>query len=148
MARLPVAAAAAQQQAPLPPPPDLTLAAALKGIMAQYWGHDEFRPLQEEAVAATLARRDVLVILPTGVGIGRFWWVLGAARLRQPVCQLPLLRFGPCACLQAVARASPSSLRLCTGTRSRRVLWVLGKQRWRGGPLHSLTPAGGGQPRN
>ncbi len=38
--------------------------AALK----RYWGYDEFRPLQHEAVASALARRDCLVVLPTGGG--------------------------------------------------------------------------------
>ncbi|MCK6486821.1 MAG: RecQ family ATP-dependent DNA helicase [Planctomycetes bacterium] len=32
------------------------------------WGYDSFRPLQGEAVAAALARRDALVVLPTGGG--------------------------------------------------------------------------------
>ncbi len=38
--------------------------AALK----QYWGYDEFRPLQREAVACALGRQDCLVVLPTGGG--------------------------------------------------------------------------------
>ncbi len=36
--------------------------------LARYWGYTEFRPLQREAVAAVLAQRDALVILPTGGG--------------------------------------------------------------------------------
>jgi len=34
----------------------------------QLWGYDTLRPLQEEAIAATLARRDSLVVMPTGGG--------------------------------------------------------------------------------
>jgi len=35
-------------------------------ILKQYWGYEEFRELQLEAIQATLADRDVLLILPTG----------------------------------------------------------------------------------
>jgi ATP-dependent DNA helicase RecQ len=36
--------------------------------LRRYWGYDRFRPLQGEAVAAALAARDSLVVLPTGGG--------------------------------------------------------------------------------
>ncbi|HPF41817.1 MAG TPA: DNA helicase RecQ [Phycisphaerae bacterium] len=36
--------------------------------LRQYWGYDALRPLQEEAIAAGLARRDSLVVMPTGGG--------------------------------------------------------------------------------
>ncbi len=42
----------------------LTPAAALR----RYWGYDAFRPLQAESVANSLARRDGLIVLPTGGG--------------------------------------------------------------------------------
>ncbi|MCB9854136.1 MAG: DNA helicase RecQ [Phycisphaerales bacterium] len=42
--------------------------AAVIGALQQYWGFDELRPLQEEAIAAGLARRDSLVVMPTGGG--------------------------------------------------------------------------------
>lgn len=61
----PGAAAAAAAQPP-PPPPDPALATALKALMLRHWGHSEFRPLQAEAVNATLQGKDALVILPTG----------------------------------------------------------------------------------
>jgi hypothetical protein len=58
------------QPGPAAPPPsqpvDATLLEGLAHVMRQHWGHDAFRPLQAEAVAATLAGGDVLVILPTG----------------------------------------------------------------------------------
>ncbi len=36
--------------------------------LKQYWGHDGFLPLQEEAIDAVLKRRDSLLVLPTGGG--------------------------------------------------------------------------------
>ncbi len=37
-------------------------------ILKQYWGHDAFRPLQEEIINSVLAGNDVLALLPTGGG--------------------------------------------------------------------------------
>jgi len=37
-------------------------------VLLRRWGHASFRPLQREAVAAALAGRDCLVVLPTGGG--------------------------------------------------------------------------------
>ena len=41
---------------------------ARREILHQYWGYTAFRPLQREAIEAVLARRDSLVVLPTGGG--------------------------------------------------------------------------------
>ena len=41
---------------------------ALRDLMRRVWGYEEFRPLQREAMAAILAGRDSLVVLPTGGG--------------------------------------------------------------------------------
>ncbi|MCC7010130.1 MAG: DNA helicase RecQ [Acidobacteria bacterium] len=41
---------------------------ALADILERYWGYGSFRPLQREAMAAIVARRDSLVVLPTGGG--------------------------------------------------------------------------------
>lgn len=49
---------------PYPHSPMLSLLAALK----RYFGYDRFRPGQEDAIAATLANRDVVAIMPTGGG--------------------------------------------------------------------------------
>ena len=34
----------------------------------RYWGFSELRPLQEQAIRASLERRDSLVVMPTGGG--------------------------------------------------------------------------------
>jgi ATP-dependent DNA helicase RecQ len=40
----------------------------LRTILRDYWGYDDFRPLQEEAMRAVIDGRDSLVVLPTGGG--------------------------------------------------------------------------------
>ncbi|MDB5249108.1 MAG: RecQ family ATP-dependent helicase [Segetibacter sp.] len=37
-------------------------------ILKQYWGHNSFRPLQEDIIAAVMEGKDVLALLPTGGG--------------------------------------------------------------------------------
>lgn len=50
------------QTAPAAPTP------AVLAALQQYWGFSTLRPLQGESIAATLAGRDVLTVLPTGGG--------------------------------------------------------------------------------
>jgi ATP-dependent DNA helicase RecQ len=40
----------------------------LRQILREYWGYDDFRPLQTEAMRAVLEGRDSVVVLPTGGG--------------------------------------------------------------------------------
>jgi len=40
----------------------------LRGILRKYWGYDEFRPLQAEAMQSVVEGRDSVVVLPTGGG--------------------------------------------------------------------------------
>jgi ATP-dependent DNA helicase RecQ len=40
----------------------------LHTALEQWFGFEQFRPGQEEAVSAALADRDVLVVMPTGAG--------------------------------------------------------------------------------
>lgn len=61
--------------------------AALK----KHWGYDAFRPLQGEAVAAGLAGRDVLVVLPTGGGKSVCFQVPAACRDGLVVVVSPLI---------------------------------------------------------
>ena len=42
--------------------------AVLAPVLRRVWGFDSLRPLQAEAIAASLAGRDTLVVLPTGGG--------------------------------------------------------------------------------
>src|SRR5689334_7451940 len=41
---------------------------AVLQIIRRYWGFEQLRPLQADAIAAALAGRDSLVVLPTGGG--------------------------------------------------------------------------------
>lgn len=40
----------------------------LRAILHKYWGYDQFRPLQSEAMSAVMEGRDSVVVLPTGGG--------------------------------------------------------------------------------
>jgi ATP-dependent DNA helicase RecQ len=41
---------------------------SLQQILTRYWGHNHFRPLQEEVITSVLEGKDVLTLMPTGGG--------------------------------------------------------------------------------
>ena len=42
--------------------------AQVRQVLRQYWGFETLRPLQDQAIAAALAHRDSVVVMPTGGG--------------------------------------------------------------------------------
>lgn len=55
------------------------------------FGHDDFRPGQESVVAAILARRDVLAVMPTGAGKSLLYQLPAAMGLAPVVVVSPLI---------------------------------------------------------
>ncbi|HEX3999236.1 MAG TPA: DNA helicase RecQ [Pirellulales bacterium] len=51
-----------------PPPTSSTPPERVLEVVRRYWGYDTLRPLQADAIAAALAGRDSLVVMPTGGG--------------------------------------------------------------------------------
>jgi ATP-dependent DNA helicase RecQ len=47
---------------------DTATSERLRAVLRQYWGYEQFLPLQQEAMTSVLDRRDSLVVLPTGGG--------------------------------------------------------------------------------
>jgi ATP-dependent DNA helicase RecQ len=69
-----------------PPDSDPVLA-----TVRRYWGFDTLRPLQRDAIAAGLARRDAVVVLPTGGGKSLCYQVPPAVSGRTDVVISPLI---------------------------------------------------------
>jgi ATP-dependent DNA helicase RecQ len=60
-------------------------------ILKQFWGYEEFLPLQAEAVQATLDERDSLVVLPTGGGKSVCYQIPALVKKRLTVVVSPLI---------------------------------------------------------
>lgn len=60
-------------------------------LVRRYWGFDQLRPLQEEAIRAGLDRRDSLVVLPTGGGKSLCYQVPPALAARTDIIVSPLI---------------------------------------------------------
>jgi ATP-dependent DNA helicase RecQ len=50
------------------PPCDAIPDGAIEATLGKYWGYERFLPLQREAIECVVARRDSVVVLPTGGG--------------------------------------------------------------------------------
>jgi ATP-dependent DNA helicase RecQ len=64
---------------------------AILETVARYWGYNTLRPLQAEAIQAGLARRDSLVVMPTGGGKSLCYQVPAAVANRTDVVVSPLI---------------------------------------------------------
>lgn len=60
-------------------------------ILANYWGYDSFRPMQEEIVDDAINGHDVLALLPTGGGKSICFQVPGLAREGITIVVSPLI---------------------------------------------------------
>ena len=60
-------------------------------LLRQHWGHQQFRPGQQEIIAAVLAGRDALALLPTGGGKSICFQVPALARPGICIVVSPLI---------------------------------------------------------
>ena len=60
-------------------------------VVKRHWGFDRLRPLQDDAIRATLQRRDSLVVMPTGGGKSLCYQVPPAVVGRTDVVVSPLI---------------------------------------------------------
>ena len=86
-------------------------------LLREVFGHDAFRPGQEEAVRAALDGRDALVVMPTGAGKSLCYQLpaLGALRLTIVVSPLLALMRDQVEALRARGRTDVAALSSDTG---------------------------------
>lgn len=63
----------------------------LRSILQQYWGHRQFRPLQEDIIRSVLEGNDTLALLPTGGGKSVCFQVPALARKGICIVVSPLI---------------------------------------------------------
>jgi ATP-dependent DNA helicase RecQ len=71
--------------------PSATLTDRIQSVLRKYWGFDELRPLQEEAILAGVEHRDSLVVLPTGGGKSLCYQVPPELEGRTDIVVSPLI---------------------------------------------------------
>ncbi len=73
------------------PQPTESLDWRIREVVRHYWGFDELRPLQTEAIRASVEHRDSLVVMPTGGGKSLCYQVPAAVADRTDVVISPLI---------------------------------------------------------
>ena len=63
----------------------------VRNVVKRVWGYDALLPMQEEAIGAVLARRDSVVILPTGGGKSLCYQAPAATMGKLAVVVSPLI---------------------------------------------------------
>jgi ATP-dependent DNA helicase RecQ len=64
---------------------------AIAQVLRKYWGYDKLRPLQKDAIEAGVAKRDSLVVLPTGGGKSLCYQVPPLVANRVDIVVSPLI---------------------------------------------------------
>ena len=64
---------------------------AILDTLRRYWGYNELRPLQEQAIQAELNHRDSLVVMPTGGGKSLCYQIPPAVGKRTDIVVSPLI---------------------------------------------------------
>jgi len=71
--------------------PPISTSARIAATVRRYWGFDQLRPLQEEAIRAGLEQRDSVVVMPTGGGKSLCYQVPPELAQRTDIVVSPLI---------------------------------------------------------